>query len=61
MQRAYGILIAGGCMLTAGRFLAQWIINSIPTVNPAHSTMLTDAQYQCYPGATNCQPLANLE
>ncbi|MGI0073751.1 MAG: hypothetical protein ACREA3_08065 [Nitrosotalea sp.] len=45
MKRGYGILIAGVCMLIFGHFLSQWIIGSIPTINPSHSTMLSDAQY----------------
>lgn len=45
MQRGYGILIAGICMLVFGHFLSQWVINSIPAINPSHSTMLSDAQY----------------
>ncbi|HXX05884.1 MAG TPA: hypothetical protein VEJ68_03580, partial [Candidatus Bathyarchaeia archaeon] len=45
MQRGYGILIAGACMLVFGHFLSQWVIDSIPTINPSHSTMLSDAQY----------------
>ena len=45
MQRGYGILIAGVCMLGFGRFLSEWIVNSIPAINPSHSTMLSDAQY----------------
>jgi len=45
MQRGYGILIAGVCMLAFGHFLSQWVVNSIPAINPSHSTMLSDAQY----------------
>jgi hypothetical protein len=45
MQRGYGILIAGACILVFGHFLSQWIVNSIPAINPSHSTMLSDAQY----------------
>jgi len=45
MQRGYGILIAGACMLVFGHFLSQWVVNSIPAINPSHSTMLSDAQY----------------
>lgn len=45
MQRGYSILIAGICMLVFGHFLSQWVINSIPAINPSHSTMLSDAQY----------------
>jgi len=45
MQRGYGILIGGTCMLIFGHLLSQWIVNSIPAINPSHSTMLSDAQY----------------
>jgi len=45
MQRGYGILIAGTCMFVFGHFLSQWVISSIPAINPSHSTMLSDAQY----------------
>ena len=45
MQRGYGILIAGACMLVFGHFLSQWVVNSIPAINPSQSTMLSDAQY----------------
>lgn len=45
MKRGYGIIIAGVCMLVIGHFIAQWIIDSIPTINPSHSSMMEDAQY----------------
>ncbi len=45
MKRGYGIMIVGLCMLVIGRFIAQWIIDSIPTINPSHSSMMADAQY----------------
>ncbi len=45
MQRGYGILIAGACILVLGHFLSQWIVSSIPAINPSHSTMLSDAQH----------------
>ena len=45
MKRGYGILIMGAGMLVIGRFLSQWIVNSIPTINQAHSSMIMDARY----------------
>lgn len=45
MKRGHVILIAGACMLFGGHFLSQWIVNSIPTINPSRSTMVSDAQY----------------
>lgn len=45
MKRGYGILIAGAGMLIIGRFLSQWIVDSIPTINQAHSSTMIDAQY----------------
>lgn len=45
MKRGYGILITGAGMLVIGRFLSQLIINSIPTINQAHSSIMADAQY----------------
>jgi hypothetical protein len=45
MNRGYGILIAGACILSGAHFLSQWIVNSISTINPAHSSIMTDYQY----------------
>ncbi|MGI0087543.1 MAG: hypothetical protein ACREBI_06245 [Nitrosotalea sp.] len=45
MKRGYGILITGTGMFVIGRFLSQWIVNNIPTINQAHSSMMMDAQY----------------
>jgi hypothetical protein len=44
MKRGYCILIAGAGMLVIGRFLSQWIVNSIPTINQSQSSMM-NAQY----------------
>jgi hypothetical protein len=44
MKRGYYILIAGAGMLVIGRFLSQWIVNSIPTINQSQSSMV-NAQY----------------
>ena len=45
MRRGYGIMTAGIGMLAIGHFISQWIIDSIPTINPSHSSMMADAQY----------------
>ncbi len=45
MKRGYGITIAGIGMVVIGHYISQWIISSIPTINPSHSSMLEDAQY----------------
>ncbi len=45
MKRGYGIIIAGIGMLVIGHFISQWIVDNIPTINPAHSSMLADAEY----------------
>ncbi|HJT09257.1 MAG TPA: hypothetical protein VJ771_00565 [Candidatus Nitrosotalea sp.] len=45
MKRGYGIVIAGIGMLVIGHFISQWIVDSIPTINPSHSSMLADAEY----------------
>jgi len=44
MKRGYCILIVGAGMLVIGRFLSQWIVNSIPTINQSQSSMM-NAQY----------------
>jgi len=38
-------MIGGICMLVGGHFLSQLVLNSIPTINPAHSSLITDANY----------------
>ncbi|MGB6463958.1 MAG: hypothetical protein WBF38_07025 [Nitrosotalea sp.] len=45
MKRGYCILITGAGMLVIGRFLSQWIVNNIPTINQSHSSMVMDTQY----------------
>jgi hypothetical protein len=38
-------MIVGVGMLLIGHFISQWIIDSIPTINPSHSSMIADAEY----------------
>ncbi len=45
MKRGYSIMIVGVGMLLIGHFISQWIIDSIPTINPSHSSMIADAEY----------------
>ncbi|HJU12892.1 MAG TPA: hypothetical protein VJ792_00355 [Candidatus Nitrosotalea sp.] len=45
MKRGIWIMISGACMLLVGHFASQWILDSIPTINPSHSSMMSDAQY----------------
>lgn len=45
MKRGHGIVIAGIGMLVIGHFISQWIVDSIPTINPSHSSILADAEY----------------
>ena len=45
MKRGHGIIITGIGMLIIGHFISQWIVDSIPTINPSHSSMLADAEY----------------
>jgi glucose uptake protein GlcU len=45
MNRGIAIMIAGICMLSGGHFLSQLVLNSIPTINPAHSSLITDVNY----------------
>jgi hypothetical protein len=45
IKRGIGIMIAGVVMFLAGHFLSQLVLESIPTVNPANSSMIADANY----------------
>ena len=45
MNRGIAIVIGGVCMLIGGHFLSQLVLNSIPTINPAHSSLITDVNY----------------
>lgn len=45
IKRGAGIMIAGACMLFAGHFLSQTVLDLIPTINPANSSLIADANY----------------
>jgi large-conductance mechanosensitive channel len=45
IKRGIGIMIAGALMFLVGHFLSQLVLESIPTVNPANSSLITDANY----------------
>jgi hypothetical protein len=45
MNRGIAIMIGGGCMLIGGHFLSQLVLDLIPTINPAHSSLITDTNY----------------
>ena len=45
ISRGIGILLAGTGMLLVGHFLSQLVLDLIPTVNPANSSAIADANY----------------
>ncbi len=45
IRRGIGILLAGVGMFLAGRFLSQTVLDLIPTINPANSSDIADANY----------------
>jgi glucose uptake protein GlcU len=45
IKRSIGILLTGTGMLLVGHFLSQLVLNLIPTINPANSSAITDANY----------------
>ena len=45
MKRWIVILIIGLCVFLGGRFLSQVILDLAPTDNPAHSALISDADY----------------
>ncbi len=45
MKRGTGITIAGAAMIVLGHFLSQLVLNLIPTINPAHSSLIADTNY----------------
>lgn len=45
MKRGVIVVICGACMLIGGHFLSQLVLDLIPTINPAHSSLITDANY----------------
>lgn len=45
MKRGALILIGGVCMLFGGYFLSRLVIDLIPTINPANSSLIVDTSY----------------
>jgi hypothetical protein len=45
ISRGAGILLAGISMFLVGYFLSQMILNLVPTINPANSSVIADANY----------------
>lgn len=45
IPRGIGILLAGIGMFLLGHFLSQLVLDLIPTVNPANSSVIVDANY----------------
>jgi hypothetical protein len=45
INRGIGILLAGAGMFLLGHFLSQLVLDLIPTINPANSSVIEDANY----------------
>ena len=45
INRGIGILLAGVGMFLVGHYLSQLVLDLIPTVNPANSSVIADANY----------------
>lgn len=45
IKRGIGIMIAGAIMFFAGHFFSQLVLDLIPTINPANSSLMEDANY----------------
>ena len=45
MKRGIVIVIGGACMLIGGHFLSQIILDIMPTINPANSSLIADTNY----------------
>jgi hypothetical protein len=45
IKRGTGIMITGAVMFLAGHFLSQLVLNLAPTINPANSSLIADANY----------------
>jgi len=45
INRGIGIVLAGAGMFLVGHFLSQLVLDLIPTINPANSSAITDANY----------------
>lgn len=45
IKRGIGILLSGASMFIVGHFLSQLVLDLIPTINPANSSAIADANY----------------
>ena len=45
INRGIGIVLAGAGMFLGGHFLSQLVLDLIPTINPANSSAIADANY----------------
>ena len=45
IHRGIGILLTGVGMFLVGHFLSQLVLDLIPTINPANSSVIADANY----------------
>ncbi|HEU5488713.1 MAG TPA: hypothetical protein VFV16_07815 [Candidatus Nitrosotalea sp.] len=45
IPRGIGVLLAGTVMFLVGHFLSQLVLDLIPTINPANSSAIADANY----------------
>jgi glucose uptake protein GlcU len=45
IKRGIGILLSGAGMFLVGHFLSQLVLDLIPTINPANSSAIADANY----------------
>ena len=45
MKRGIKIVIGGIVMLAGGHFLSQLVLDLIPTINPANSSVIADTNY----------------
>lgn len=45
INRGIGIILAGAGMFLVGHFLSQLVLDLIPTINPANSSAIADANY----------------
>ena len=45
MKRGIAILIGGACIFLIGHFLSQAVLDVMPTINPANSSLIADTNY----------------
>ena len=45
MKRGIAIVIGGACIFIGGHFLSQMVLDVMPTINPANSSLITDTNY----------------